>query len=157
MRSGSPPRVRGKRIAQKFEKEDLGIIPARAGKTWRRIQTGARSRDHPRACGENFMPYHAPYFVKGSPPRVRGKPGGRRGCDLTQGITPARAGKTLLPLLLFGSSQDHPRACGENLLFDSGIRFSGGSPPRVRGKRQELFQSAAGRRITPARAGKTTA
>ena len=53
------------------------------------------------------------------------------------------------------STRDHPRRCGENnkntLCYGKDI----GSPPQVRGKHCKLAVNVAGRRITPAGAGKT--
>ena len=51
--------------------------------------------------------------------------------------------------------QDHPRGCGENVLFVLVVLALPGSPPRMRGK--QCLQCAAGYviRITPADAGKT--
>ena len=70
---GSPPRMRGKRIFVDPAARARGITPAHAGKTPEVLDGSGGIWDHPRACGENFIPYHAPYFVKGSPPRMRGK------------------------------------------------------------------------------------
>ena len=51
--------------------------------------------------------------------------------------------------------QDHPRRCGENVLFALVHRACNGSPPQVRGKHfiQGLLALIGG--ITPAGAGKT--
>ncbi len=92
--TGSPPRMRGKRLGCLESLSREGITPAHAGKTvrpWSRIST---FRDHPRACGENKL--RSPSFLPtlGSPPRMRGK---RPICLCSlqcQGITPAHAGKT---------------------------------------------------------------
>ena len=70
-------------------------------------------------------------------------------------ITPAGAGKTLgvwPPRLM---SMDHPRRCGENNRSVKHLAFCPGSPPQVRGKRQQLGKHRQARRITPAGAGKT--
>ena len=61
--AGSPPRVRGKRTRRRSESVISGITPACAGKTLFRIFVSLPVRDHPRVCGENFSPYHAPNFV----------------------------------------------------------------------------------------------
>ena len=72
--------------------------------------------DHPRACGENHIGTVAQGQAEGSPPRVRGKPAGSEMCSAWPRITPARAGKTYFVWQEDGSNEDHPRACGENLL-----------------------------------------
>ena len=91
----------------------------------------------------------------GSPPRMRGKPlfsalGGNN-----SRITPADAGKTVV---FDGDSsyrQDHPRGCGENRHFDSGLAAEVGSPPRMRGKHAHRQKRGMRTGITPADAGKT--
>ena len=50
---------------------------------------------------------------------------------------------------------DHPRACGANKAIGSLFHCSGGSSPRVRGKRREPPRRRGLRRIIPARAGQT--
>ena len=70
-------------------------------------------------------------------------------------ITPAHAGKTIQMLCFFGSSTDHPRACGENTIPPGECFYSAGSPPRMRGKHIARRNDRPYRRITPAHAGKT--
>ena len=110
---GSPPRVRGKvGIVQSLE-DALGITPARAGKSCCSSSRFCICWDHPRACGEKFLPPASPSNYWGSPPRVRGKVR-RRGCKSFRcGITPARAGKSGFTEGRTTRIPDHPRACGE--------------------------------------------
>ena len=49
---GSPPRVRGKEYPPRFSCGRSGITPACAGKSTAGTAAGARTRDHPRVCGE---------------------------------------------------------------------------------------------------------
>ena len=70
---GSPPRMRGKLVQWPDDIRDAGITPAHAGKTETGGAVCMRSRDHPRACGEN-RPQRAQLHARaGSPPRMRGK------------------------------------------------------------------------------------
>ena len=70
---GSPPRVRGKgKIMQRVALQ-LGITPARAGKSDQLTGNALGTRDHPRACGEKFQKARWQAIFGGSPPRVRGK------------------------------------------------------------------------------------
>ena len=73
-----------------------------------------------------------------------------------QRITPAHAGKTWHLWMKTAATEDHPRACGENVFArHSGI--SGvGSPPRMRGKPSTSMTKVKQGRITPAHAGKTS-
>ena len=91
----------------------------------------------------------------GSPPRMRGKPRGHEGARHRGRITPAHAGKTSRTRKSRFSAADHPRACGENLLFFCHTTSRLGSPPRMRGKRSATINHGALLRITPAHAGKT--
>ena len=92
----------------------------------------------------------------GSPPRVRGKLKDTPQQVLSEGITPARAGKTVYPGTRFCMFSDHPRACGEKHASVPAFRGSGGSPPRVRGKPYASDLEEVQNGITPARAGKTS-
>ena len=52
---GSPPRMRGKQGWTASMLKKGRITPAHAGKTDSTRLCRTRSRDHPRACGENMM------------------------------------------------------------------------------------------------------
>ena len=136
-------------------KVNFGITPAHAGKT---LCNGCRfnpRKDHPRACGENIFDSVFAVRLAGSPPRMRGKLSTSAKICPTDGITPAHAGKTTRYLLQRVCHEDHPRACGENLLTYGYNSSNMGSPPRMRGKRQILTGKTPDKRITPAHAGKT--
>ena len=72
-RSGSPPRMRGKRNSLPCCNSRHRITPADAGKTHSSPHVPFMTRDHPRGCGEN--PYSIDFISTriGSPPRMRGK------------------------------------------------------------------------------------
>ena len=70
---------------------------------------------------------------------------------------PAYAGKTNNLVLLKGRGWEHPRVCGENSPFDLGRKVSGGTSPRMRGKRTSAASAADAMRNIPAYAGKTCA
>ena len=133
--TGSPPQVRGKLSHTPCVLPHDRITPAGAGKT-QKIQC-----PH---CGE-----------WGSPPQVRGKQHGSKNRDCGGGITPAGAGKTAGGFDAAAVSEDHPRRCGENILYMAHVRVQRGSPPQVRGKRSSASSRASGEGITPAGAGKT--
>ena len=134
-RIGSPPRVRGK-----------VFINSRQSPC---------HKDHPRVCGEKTV-YDFAYAEKGgSPPRVRGKAGGQSSALNAPGITPACAGKSAFPLRSVRSCKDHPRVCGEKKAAVTTLFWTGGSPPRVRGKDIPALFGPSEKRITPACAGKS--
>ena len=152
---GSPPQVRGKLKATNIDGQTIRITPAGAGKTGYPRVSGKHRRDHPRRCGENFVPSLAHCGKVGSPPQVRGKRNPTYEDFGEDRITPAGAGKTLRQGLPTVRHRDHPRRCGENLTTQARTRINAGSPPQVRGKPSTCTRLANSTRITPAGAGKT--
>ena len=64
-------------------------------------------------CGEkDIIPKYASHNL-GSPPHVRGKETAVKGVIPLNGITPACAGKSIVPDTAVVCHQDHPRMCGE--------------------------------------------
>ena len=94
MLSGSPPRMRGKLLISAGTTGAGGITPAHAGKTFIRWGLRHTIRDHPRACGENWLSDLWGGIKNGSPPRMRGKQGAIADISRPYRITPAHAGKT---------------------------------------------------------------
>ena len=90
---GSPPRMRGK-VAFVFFAVTLNrITPAYAGKSATGKETSKRWRDHPRVCGEKTLRNLHGCYLRGSPPRMRGKEKGVTFLPNIPRITPAYAGK----------------------------------------------------------------
>ena len=106
-------------------------------------------------CGENARRREKKIRPRGSPPRVRGKPPECLQNRDGHRITPACAGKTRQAIRVFKPREDHPRVCGENAPYFVKFASPGGSPPRVRGKRDDISVIFDLVRITPACAGKT--
>ena len=131
---GSPPRVRGKDALRLGAPGPQGITPARAGKSYRLRSWPNTVQDHPRACGEKVINLIQHCQHLGSPPRVRGKDYVIEQRQDYVGITPARAGKSLVCRLPLCMPWDHPRACGEKSVVLNTLEHRLGSPPRVRGK-----------------------
>ena len=106
-------------------------------------------------CGEKSRVCPRSDPGTGSPPRVRGK---ARGClrrPVSQRITPACAGKSVLFNIYQVIAEDHPRVCGEKARTLIVQDEPQGSPPRVRGKAALWRVSRPLFRITPACAGKS--
>ena len=154
---GSPPQVRGKLRSRTPTIFRPRITPAYAGKTPCRTFLSAHHRDHPRVCGENMSTVTCSGLIRGSPPRMRGKPRVRANQEALCRITPAYAGKTSESPSAGRRCRDHPRVCGENISEPNHIYKVPGSPPRMRGKPVNSPPPCAPRRITPAYAGKTSA
>ena len=134
---GSPPRMRGKDSRGGLILKDDGITPAYAGKREMPPTGAARTRDHPRVCGEKVVCLIPMCHCMGSPPRVRGKGCGFSGFFDLLGITPACAGKSMYRTTETPWSRDHPRVCGEKGPAMLYLLCSSGSPPRVRGKERQ--------------------
>ena len=152
---GSPPRVRGKAAVRGWLRATEGITPACAGKSQTTRRVFPVLRDHPRVCGEKRRDRLDYYVPQGSPPRVRGKVASGVSERFTAGITPACAGKSDELHVRHIAGEDHPRVCGEKDMQEIKATTEEGSPPRVRGKVQELHPQGLGRGITPACAGKS--
>ena len=131
---GSSPHGRGKLVTDPRLELGDGLIPARAGKTWRRRAWRRPAPAHPRTGGENRVREPRFDLDTGSSPHGRGK---RLELDLRailERLIPARAGKTnrgRQGSLLAGA---HPRTGGENAAASCAFCNSDGSSPHGRGK-----------------------
>ena len=92
----------------------MGLIPAYAGKTPRRLRSDVRSGAHPRVCGENILAVISKPASVGSSPRMRGKLSLEDRSKSNARLIPAYAGKTLWGNLFKDCKEAHPRVCGEN-------------------------------------------
>ena len=151
---GSPPPMRGKAVTHGIITKVYGITPAYAGKRRCGQHSGLSLQDHPRLCGEKFTTAWFSYVTSGSPPPMRGK-----ACPLTirqhiLRITPAYAGKSIDEVYNVIGYKDHPRLCGEKVLFHIVRIKLKGSPPPMRGKVTFIVPVVGVVRITPAYAGK---
>ena len=133
----------------------VGLIPARAGKTYAFQGVFSRDGAHPRAGGENWTARGGPASAAGSSPRGRGKPQPPVMMTNRMGLIPARAGKTVSSARAPTVRAAHPRAGGENDNFISVAQSMGGSSPRGRGKPSRYLVLRDPGRLIPARAGKT--
>ena len=110
---GSPPRGRGKAAVDDYWCVKVGITPAWAGKRSTTQILRYLYGDHPRVGGEKFRDQNVQNAAKGSPPRGRGKVLFCAFACIFARITPAWAGKSSRPGLLFEIPRDHPRVGGE--------------------------------------------
>ena len=152
---GTSPRMRGKRLRRPRACVWRRNIPAYAGKTHHRGNSGSYQPEHPRVCGENFLARYLTITVGGTSPRMRGK---RTSSDAVAGTRrniPAYAGKTASRRLPGAPTAEHPRVCGENLSLRSDDFWMCGTSPRMRGKPDDDIIEAVQKRNIPAYAGKT--
>ena len=146
--------MRGKVRGSQIVVMSCRITPAYAGKRSSFHTQTMTLRDHPRVCGEKLCTQAEALGIEGSPPRVRGKGDFPLDGAQGQGITPAYAGKRVAGGFRPGTTQDHPRVCGEKMVSMIPHRRSRGLPPRVRGKVLGTLAAAHDAGITPACAGK---
>ena len=106
-------------------------------------------------CGEKNQGFLIAMRLKGSPPRVRGKAAANPVHSAFDRITPACAGKSGGRNPSFRGIKDHPRVCGEKFHRSKTSSRVMGSPPRVRGKVEQISICFSIPRITPACAGKS--
>ena len=110
--------------------------------------------DYPRVGGEETRPAGRQSPNPGLPPRGRGRGMLAHGVANVRGITPAWAGKRLIPHLIYCHCQDYPRVGGEEICFDIDVYYIIGLPPRGRGRGRRGCLMLGNLRITPAWAGK---
>ena len=155
---------------------DVGIIPARAGFTWRAPAPPRRPPDHPRSRGVYERAAQNCPGAPGSSPLARGLQGKGQGASMSVGIIPARAGLTRAGRCARPASRgSSPLARGlhEPLggrggpvgIIPARAGFTGpaladrptgrGSSPLARGLRQSHLRPGGRGRIIPARAGFT--
>ena len=109
------------------------IIPADAVSTIIWIRTWKDRKDHPRGCGEHAEVGEIPGAEKGSSPRMRGALGGNVSLPDFRRIIPADAGSTQPETGRICHTGDHPRGCGEHLMYGEPSMPNMGSSPRMRG------------------------
>ena len=93
--------------------------------------------------------------MPGSPPLARERRIIPIRRDPVSGITPARAGKTIIQGEMTLFDRDHPRSRGKDFKVFSPSSDELGSPPLARERRIYYSGAWKGGGITPARAGKT--
>ena len=153
--SGSSPRMRGTLFAILTNCLSAGIIPAYAGNTYC-FPVFSRVRwDHPRVCGEHCCGMAWFIATTGSSPRMRGTHTVFLCFRAFVGIIPAYAGNTVVGWRGLLPRRDHPRVCGEHILFSCVFARSLGSSPRMRGTQDHCRWGEYGSGIIPAYAGNT--
>ena len=133
--AGSSPPVRGAPEDGGYPRGHLGLIPARAGSTYR----GGVS----------------PPALSGSSPPVRGALASTLFTKANLGLIPARAGSTTMGAEEFNRERAHPRPCGEHGIPRRWRARKRGSSPPVRGALNDFIEWGDNAGLIPARAGST--
>ena len=153
--AGSPPLTRGKVSHMPNAQASVGITPAHAGKSLKRMLFYRQSWDHPRSRGEKKACHSKRSALRGSPPLTRGKAFLDGSTSSAHWITPAHAGKRRPPACAGTGAWDHPRSRGEKSPFSAAETAPQGSPPLTRGKVGCRVVVPRNLGITPAHAGKS--
>ena len=124
-----------------------------AGNSCARVYNTKERRDHPRVCGEQYVPRALLLAWWGSSPRVRGTVDVIRQIGNLNGIIPACAGNSRWARPQAVHLRDHPRVCGEQEAATTSLKLSQGSSPRVRGTVNTKVGEVLLKGIIPACAG----
>ena len=153
--AGSSPLARGLPTISAEMDERGGIIPARAGFTFRARRAHEWEQDHPRSRGVYPSMKAAMAARAGSSPLARGLPA-REELEMTSvRIIPARAGFTDRAPAPRRDSPDHPRSRGVYSLVQPAPERIQGSSPLARGLPWRIWPGCSRLGIIPARAGFT--
>ena len=152
---GSSPLTRGKRRWAGGVPSVCGLIPAHAGKTYRRCRRWSMPWAHPRSRGENDYTTPSTVALSGSSPLTRGKQVGKLFDARPRRLIPAHAGKTSLEEHGDKVHAAHPRSRGENRSGGMPRAAASGSSPLTRGKRSIREDERTMTGLIPAHAGKT--
>ena len=175
-RRRTPLRMRGRLRHHRVQTDIGGNTPADAGTTSANTAVAVMAREHPRGCGDDSGASRRNTTLRGTPPRMRGRPQGPQGAQRYHRNTPADAGTTSIPSRLPASLvwntpadagttprcrgptpalAEHPRGCGDDSAMSWTDACPRGTPPRMRGRHLRPVAATGGHRNTPADAGTT--
>ena len=154
-RDGSSPLARGLRGRRRRRRQEVGIIPARAGFTPSWAAYMGPPQDHPRSRGVYSHRRVGCHQSEGSSPLARGLPHVVQAARVEVGIIPARAGFTRAHRPGLHRRGDHPRSRGVYVTLTFDPANMSGSSPLARGLQTCLRSRECRPGIIPARAGFT--
>ena len=152
---GSSPLARGGLKNLGTAQQDLGLIPAGAGRTTRTLANIRHHRAHPRWRGEDHDSTLMLPRELGSSPLARGGLQLCEGDDVDDGLIPAGAGRTCVKATMCTPAPAHPRWRGEDPRSSPARTVRTGSSPLARGGLLPAIQHRTGDRLIPAGAGRT--
>ncbi len=152
---GSSPLARGGHAVMSSVAHAIGLIPARAGRTFPSGANNPARGAHPRSRGADCLATRGTGRSGGSSPLARG---GRPGAALpyfSARLIPARAGRTPTASQAAVAAWAHPRSRGADADRSETGLDAGGSSPLARGGRRRSSGRGGPCRLIPARAGRT--
>ena len=152
---GSSPLARGPLRALLHGCVFFGLIPARAGTTWRHSLVWGPGWAHPRSRGDHRPAAASARSFAGSSPLARGPLTAPRGMSCVTGLIPARAGTTKTTTILEIIKGAHPRSRGDHPSAANSSTTKKGSSPLARGPLVRPVWDGISSGLIPARAGTT--
>ena len=152
---GSSPLARGALLSRIGGGFSRGLIPARAGSTWRISANYQFAWAHPRSRGEHTYCVPARCETTGSSPLARGARRLFSACTHSLGLIPARAGSTFFLEMAGENRWAHPRSRGEHERGSHHVGVMVGSSPLARGALYITMRCLLFLGLIPARAGST--
>jgi|GEM_PF-49196 len=131
---GSSPLARGGLLPSSRVYPTSGLIPARAGRTARVLDSDDPAGAHPRSRGADALAGPEPVPATGSSPLARGGRRSRRDRHGLHGLIPARAGRTTAPTPRPCCRRAHPRSRGADLPARAARRADPGLIPARAGR-----------------------
>ena len=153
---GSSPLARGGPPSVEGGEPEVGLIPARAGRTSPRCAGTSRARAHPRSRGADDGSPSMRSPIQGSSPLARGGLRSMTDHDAPTGLIPARAGRTTCCIVRRTTSRAHPRSRGADEFNISEKLQGSGSSPLARGGLAAFTDTTKAAGLIPARAGRTS-
>ena len=150
---GSSPLARGTLVKKERLRNQLRLIPARAGNIRAPSTATPLPSAHPRSRGEHFLWLLALLLAAGSSPLARGTFYRASPARKLMRLIPARAGNIQPRRRRSTQSTAHPRSRGEHSLRLCLLPFPSGSSPLARGTSARFAFSRRWCRLIPARAG----
>ena len=154
-RSGSSPLTRGAPTKRIRIPDGVGLIPAHAGSTSRRLLLTHSRRAHPRSRGEHRVNETSTSTLVGSSPLTRGALPFEVLHRAGHGLIPAHAGSTRSTPTRSARQPAHPRSRGEHSVKSQKSSKQKGSSPLTRGALCHVLGRGARLGLIPAHAGST--
>ena len=153
--TGTPPRVRGRRMDADALAPRVRNTPACAGTTVGVSPRCSPTGEHPRVRGDDNSLIRTSSRIIGTPPRARGRLDRGEVLAVEVRNTPACAGTTGSSASRRPPPAEHPRVRGDDAARGHTSARTDGTPPRARGRQPRLPQDLPDDRNTPACAGTT--
>ena len=152
---GSTPARAGRTYLKVNWEVDAGKHPRSRGEDTEQMPTERPASEAPRSRGEDTLPDRMARITTEAPPLARGGPIHAPSPVGSGGSTPARAGRTSVVTPKLPCSRSPPRSRGEDQCRTPRAATASEAPPLARGGHERHRYWCFGYGSTPARAGRT--